>query len=93
MLKTMKDFCPDILGISEMRRTGQGHIVVMRSTVLYSGKQDNHMHGVRLILCNHATQELVGWRLVSKRIVMARLCTRHVKATIVKLATPSSNIN
>lgn len=62
-----KRLLPDILGISEITRIGQGHIVVVRATVLYSGKQDKHMHGFGLILCDHATQELVGWRLMNKQ--------------------------
>ena len=56
VLKTMKDYRLDILGVSEMRWTGQGRLMIDGATVLYSGKQDHHTHGVGIILSSCAAQ-------------------------------------
>ncbi|KAJ8411253.1 hypothetical protein AAFF_G00172590 [Aldrovandia affinis] len=85
----MRDYRLDILGISEMRWTGQGRLVIDGTTVLYSGKQDHHTHGVGLILFSCAAQALVGWRPVNERIITARLYTRHAKVTIVQVYAPT----
>ena len=89
VLKTMKDYRLDILGVSEMRWTGQGRLMIDGATVLYSGKQDHHTHGVGIILSSSAAQALVGWKPVSDRIITARLYTRHAKVTIVQVYAPT----
>ncbi|KAK0134904.1 Craniofacial development protein 2 [Merluccius polli] len=89
VLKSMKDYRLDILGISEMRWTGQGRLMVDGATVLYSGKQDHHTHGVGIILSSYAAKALVGWKPVNERIITARLYTRHAKATIVQVYAPT----
>ncbi|KAJ8386425.1 hypothetical protein AAFF_G00170220 [Aldrovandia affinis] len=85
----MRDYRLDILGVTEMRWTGQGRLVIDGATVLYSGKQDHHTHGVGLILSSCAAQALVVWRPVNERIITARLYTRHAKVTIVQVYAPT----
>ncbi|XP_061879946.1 craniofacial development protein 2-like [Entelurus aequoreus] len=89
VLKTMRDYRLDILGFSEMRMTGQGCLVIDGATVLFSGKQDHHTHGVGVILSNCEVQALVGWKPVNERIITARLYTRHAKVTIVQVYAPT----
>ncbi|KAJ8410488.1 hypothetical protein AAFF_G00193920 [Aldrovandia affinis] len=85
VLKTMRDYRLDILGISEMRWTGQGRLMIDGATVLSSGKQDHHTHGVGLILSSCTGQALVGWRPVNECIIY----TRHAKVTIVQVYAPT----
>lgn len=79
VLKVMRDYCLDILDVSEMRWTGQGHLMTDGATVLYSRKQDHHTHGVSIILSSCAAQALVGWKPVNDRIITARLHNRRAK--------------
>ncbi|KAJ8400917.1 hypothetical protein AAFF_G00392710 [Aldrovandia affinis] len=72
-----------------MRWTEQGRLVIDGATVLYSGKQDHHTHGVGLILSSCVAQALVGWRPVNERIITAKLYTRHAKVTIVQVYAPT----
>ncbi|XP_061738805.1 craniofacial development protein 2-like [Nerophis ophidion] len=89
VLKTMRDYRLDILGISEIRWTGQGRLVIDGATVVFSGKQDHHTNGVGIILSNCAAQALVGWKPVNERIVTARLYTRRAGVTIVQVYAPT----
>ncbi|XP_051914908.1 craniofacial development protein 2-like [Hippocampus zosterae] len=89
VLKNMRDYRLDILGVSEMRWTGQGRLMVNGATFLYSGKQDHHSHGVGIILSSSAAKALIGWKPVNERIITARLYTRYAKVTIVQVYAPT----
>ena len=79
LLREMKKYNLDILGISEMRWTGQGKITSEDTTILYAGKEDHHSSGVGILLNKEAAQALEGWKPVNDRIIMARLQSRHAK--------------
>ena len=57
-------------------------------TVLYSGKEQNHTHGVGIFLSKTAAQTLY-WKPINERIVMARFHTRHAEGTVVQVYTPT----
>lgn len=79
LLKTMMDYRLESLGFSEMRWTGQGLLVIDGATVLYSGKQDQHTHGVGIILSSCVTQTLVGWKPVNDRIITVEVASEEDK--------------
>ena len=79
-----------IIGISEMRWTGQGMMNSEGVTILYSGHESQHIQGVGLLL-NKATQSMIGWEPVCNRIITARFHTRNVKATIIQVYAPSED--
>ena len=90
MIKEMENYKIYILGVSEMRWTGQGRMDSSRGkTVLYSGKEQHHTHGVGIFLSKTAAQTLVSWKPINERTIMARFHTRHAKVTVVQVYAPT----
>jgi hypothetical protein len=50
VLKEMRRYKLEILGIGELRWTGQGRIKSENVTILFSGHETQHVHGVGLLL-------------------------------------------
>ena len=84
LCKEFKAYQLDILGISEMRWTGNGKITTDGVTVLYSGHQQNHIHGVGFLLRKEASKSLIGWKPVNDRILITRFQSRHAKVTVIQ---------
>ena len=91
VLREMEAYGLDVLGISEVRWTGQGQTTNNGVTILYSGRENTHTHGVGILLSRKATDALIGWTPVNHRIITARLRTRHAKITIVQAYAPTEN--
>ena len=89
MIKEMENYQLDILDVSEMRWTGQGRMNSRGNTVLYSGKEQHHTHGVGIFLSKTAAQTLVSWKPINERIIMAKFHTTHVKVTVVQVYAPT----
>ncbi|KAK1798816.1 hypothetical protein P4O66_007096, partial [Electrophorus voltai] len=81
----------DILGISKMRWTGLGKIVSDGKSVLYSGHEEHHIHGVGLVLSKKASCALLGWKPVNDRIITARFQSRHAKTSIIQVYAPTED--
>ncbi|KAK1804513.1 hypothetical protein P4O66_020515, partial [Electrophorus voltai] len=81
----------DILGVSEMHWTGSGKIVSDGKSVLYSGHEEHHIHGVRLVLSKKASCALLGWKPVNDRIITARFQSRHAKTSIIQVYAPTED--
>ncbi|XGW34020.1 hypothetical protein V3C99_018069 [Haemonchus contortus] len=81
----------DILGISEVRWTGQGCMRSDRKTILFSGPEERHERGVGIVLSKRAAEALVGWRPLSERIITARSVTRHTRITVVQVYAPTED--
>ena len=88
MIKEMEHYKIDILGVSEMRWTVQGRMDSRGKTVLYSGKEQHHTHGVGIFLSKTESQTLVSWKPINERTIMARFHTRHAKVTVVQVYAP-----
>ena len=57
VVKEMRRYNLDILGISECRWTGSGKIRTSTGeTILYSGRQDEHHYGVAIIMTKEAVK-------------------------------------
>ena len=93
--KEMQRFNMDILGVSECRWTGCGRIMTQTGeTIIYSGRQDDqHHHGVAIIMKKSAAEALMSWRPVSERIIVARFNSKHIKATIIQAYAPTNEAN
>ncbi|KAE9547262.1 hypothetical protein FO519_009526 [Halicephalobus sp. NKZ332] len=79
----------DILGISEMRWTNSGKVISDRKTILYSGQENHHKHGVGLILNEDAARSLISWNPINDRIITARFQTKFLKLTIIQVYAPT----
>jgi len=86
----MQKYKLDILGLSEVRWTGQERITSGQTTVLYSGREEHH-HRVGILLNKNAAKTMIGWKQVSKRIITARFATRHAKGTVVQVYAPTES--
>ena len=81
----------DILGLSEMRWTGSDKLVSAGKTILYSGHDEQHMHGVGLVLSKEAANALIGWKPINDRTITARFQSRHAKTTVIQIYAPTEN--
>ncbi|KAK2164794.1 hypothetical protein NP493_1394g01002 [Ridgeia piscesae] len=88
VIREMKRYRLDILGVSECRWTGSGRQVSHDgSTILYSGHEDTHIRGVALVISKQKANTLLEWEPISDRVMKARFNSKHCKLTII-LCTP-----
>jgi len=85
VLREMTAYHLDMLGVSEMRWSGQGCLRSDDMTVLYSGQNEQHTDGVGIILSKVASRALVCWKPVNERIITARFNTKLAKVTVVQI--------
>ncbi|XP_017334791.3 craniofacial development protein 2-like [Ictalurus punctatus] len=90
LLHEFDNYRLDILGVSEMRWTGNGKMTSDGKIVLYSGAKEHHVHGVGMVLSKTAAQALVGWKPISDRILTARFQSRHAKITVIQVYAPTN---
>ena len=92
----MEAYGLDILGISEARWTGSGHLQLdsgMR--LLYSGHEDvgaPHTEGVALMLSKKAQKSFIGWKPHGSRLMEASFRTKHkrIKLNIINCYSPTN---
>ena len=91
--KEMRDHNIQILGISESRWNGTGKIkMATGETVVYSGRDDdNHMHGVAIMMSEAATDALIEWSGINERMIMARFHSRFIKLTVINAYAPTND--
>ena len=84
VIREMKRYKPDILGVSECRWTWSGRQVTRDgSTILYSGHEGIHIRGVALVISKQKANTLLEWEPISDRIMKARFNSKHCKLTII----------
>ena len=90
--KEMKQNRVDILGVSEIRWTGNGKLVLADgTTVIYSGRKDGlPQEGVALMLNQSSSKALVAWKPVSERIVCVRFYSKCSKLTVIQCYSPTN---
>jgi len=89
VLREMQAYKLEVLGVSEMHWTGQGQFSSDGITVLYSGHNDRHTHGIGIFLSKGAASALIGWKPVSHRIIAARLQMQQTKVTVIQVYAPT----
>ena len=88
LVKEMKRYQLEILGVSEMRWTGSGNMVSEGISVYYSGG-NKHVKGVGILLSQEATRAMLSWEPVNDRIITMRLQSSHTKVTIIQCYAPT----
>ena len=92
--REMRRYNIDILGVGECRWTGFGKIQTQTGeTIIYSGREDQHQHGVAVIMGKDAAGALISWKPVSERIIVARFNSEHIKTTLVQVYAPTNDAN
>lgn len=86
----MKRYKLDILGISEMRKSGSGKMVEEEEgvTVYYSGGE-KHEKGFGILMTQEMSRAVIAWEPVSDRIITVRLQSRYTKVTLVQVYAPT----
>ena len=91
VIREMKRYRLDILGVSECRWTGSGRQVSHDgSTILYSGHEDTHIRGVALVISKQKANTLLEWEPISDRIMKERFNSKHCKLTIILCYAPTN---
>ena len=94
--KEMKAYGLDVLGISEARWTGSGHLTLDSGLrLLYSGHEGDdapHTEGVALMLSKKAQSSLIGWQPHGPRIMKASFRTKQkrINLNIIKCYAPQN---
>lgn len=90
--RQMRMYKLDILGVSECRWTSFGKLQTQTGeTIIYSGHEDQHHHGVAIIMSKEAAGALLEWKPVSERIIVARFNSKHIKTTIIQVYAPTND--
>ena len=78
----------DIIGLSEVRWTGNG--MTSDGSIIFSGHEIKHEAGVGMILSNRAQQAMIGFKPVSDRIIMARFRAQPMDLTVIQIYAPTA---
>ena len=81
----------DVIGLAEVRRTGQGLVECDGHTLLYSGEEKTHQGGVGLLLTEMASRSLVDWNPISSRVISARFNGQGHNITIIQVYAPTTS--
>ncbi len=91
ILKEMKEYNIDILGLSECRKTGSGkERLEDGSTLIHSGHENHAIRGVGLILSKRYSKCLLEWKPVNDRILTVRLNSKYAKLSIIQCYAPTN---
>ena len=91
VLVEMKRMDLDILGVSEVRWTGNGAIDIEGYKFLYSGNEKTHERGVGILLNTKITRSLLGYWAFSDRIMLIKLRGHPFNISIVQVYAPTSS--
>ncbi|VDO27648.1 unnamed protein product [Heligmosomoides polygyrus] len=80
----------DILGVSEMRWTGNDRVISSGRSIIFSGGS-LHTNGVVFVLSQRANNALVSWKPVNDRIISACFRTKYIRVTIVQVYAPTED--
>ena len=91
VIREMKRYGLDILGISECRWNGSGRRVTNDgSVILYSGHRDAHIRGVALIISKEKANTLLEWEPISDRVIRSRFKSKYCKLTVLQCYAPTN---
>ena len=92
VIKEMDRYNISILGIAEAQWTGHGlQKTDTGHTILYSGNQHHHIHGVAIIINKEASKALIEWEPISDRMIRARFDSKYCKATFFQVYAPTND--
>ena len=79
-----------VLGISEVRWTGNGEIQYEKSKFIYSGG-DSHERGVGVMLSEEAARSFKGFWAVSDRVILVKLSGSPMDINVIQVYAPTSD--
>jgi hypothetical protein len=86
----MNRFEIDIMGISEIRWSGNGQCSIENHKVYYSGNEENqHIHGVGFIVSCEMQKYVINFVPISERIGVIQLSGNSVNINLVQVYTPT----
>jgi len=82
----------DILGISEMKCTGNGHFRSANNTMMYSGHKTHRKNDVGMIITNQVPKLTIGYKVVNNGIINERLKAHPVNMTYIQVYAPTTSV-
>jgi len=73
--------------------TGSGRMTSEGKTILYSGHEEQYVHGVGMVLSKKAAAALTGWKPVSDHIITVHFQSPQVQITVVQVYAPTDGAN
>ena len=80
----------DIMGISELRWTGKGHLQSGDKTLYYSGHEDSRKNGVAFLCNQRIAQCVMGYNAINDRLMSIRIQGKPLNVTIIQVYAPTS---
>jgi len=81
----------EILGISELRWCGMGHFQSGEYKIIYSGHESKKENGVAIICKEEVARAILGYNMISDRIISVRLQGHPTNITIVQVYAPTAD--
>ena len=91
LIEVIKTYNISVMGIAEMRWTGQGRIRHDGFEIFYAGHESHHVKGVGIVLDRKASSTVVSWKPVNERIITVRLKAKLTKVTVVQVYAPTED--
>ena len=92
VIKEMRRYKLDILGISECRWTGTGSCRNSDGSVMiYSGHRDEHIRGVAVIVSKEKCKSILEWEPISDRLLKIRFNSQQCKLTVLQCYAPTED--
>ena len=97
IIRTMSDKSIDLLALSESRWQGHGITQMQSCTILHSGSDSSHSHGVAIVLspCARSAWEAAGsvFKPINDRIMYIRLKSHLSYITVVAIYAPTNPVS
>ncbi|CAF1392297.1 unnamed protein product [Adineta steineri] len=84
----MKRYKYDIIGISEVRWTGQGE--TSNGDSIWCGESNTHTKGVGMLLSVKARKALLSYNPINSRLITARFTATPFNLTVINVYAPTS---
>ena len=82
--REMEQYRLDLMGLSEIRRTGAGRIKMRNGfTMIYAGEENEHQRGVAIMMSQATQKSLIEWTPVSSHIITARFYSHFKNTTVI----------
>ena len=81
----------DILGISELRRTGMGEFNSDDHYIYYCGQESLSRNGVAIIVNKRVRNAVLGCNLINNRMISLRFQGKPFNVSVIQVYAPTSN--
>ena len=82
----------NILGISELKRTGMGEFNSDDHYIYYSGQESLRRNGVAIIVNKRVRNAVLGCNLKNDKMISVRLQGKPFNITVIQVYAPTSNV-